>query len=177
MKSDKFFLQIIQKKPGDNPNNAYEMIRVIEKETGKVITIAYYCKNAYQLFGYHFNSGSLNENETGIVFDDLYADLMNTNPKEFEAMLMHEVGHLINGDLDAEKSDDEIVEERLLGIISGKVDTKELAADRFAVEHCGKNAVLRMLDHVMMTRKNRHTTDEALALRELELRKQAVIRM
>lgn len=119
----------------------------------------------------------LNENEIGVVHDDLYLNLSNTNVNAFDALLMHEVGHYINGDMDNQIDDLEIRQERVLQILKGKVAPNELEADRFAVEHCGKNAVMQMLDIVIATRKKRNTADGEIALKELELRKQAVKRM
>ena len=119
----------------------------------------------------------LNENEIGIIHDDLYINLSNTDVNAFDAMLMHEVGHFLNGDLDKDRDDAEIRQERVIEILKGIVAPEELAADRFAVEHCGKNAVIRMLDTVIETRKRRQTADGLIALKELELRKQAVKRL
>ena len=176
MKSKVYAIAINQCQNWDDPDAIYEAARIIKKDTGEIVIGAYYCKNAYQIFGYHFCVQQMNENLIGIVFDDVYLGLTNTNPREFEAMLMHEVGHLVNGDFDKERDNNAIRQERESMIQQGKVMPVELAADRFAVEHCGKNAMIRMLDIVISTRKIRDPFD-IFAIKELELRKQAVKRM
>lgn len=177
MKSDTYDIAINQIQNWENPDLLYEAARIVKKDTGDSIISVYYCKNAYQKFGYHFGLMRLNENEIGVVHDDLYLNLSNTNVNAFDALLMHEVGHYINGDMDNQIDDLEIRQERVLQILKGKVAPNELEADRFAVEHCGKNAVMQMLDIVIATRKKRNTADGEIALKELELRKQAVKRM
>lgn len=155
----------------------YETARVVKKATSEEVVSIFYCKNAYRHYGYHFCLQRINEDIVGIVFDDLYLGLTNTNPRAFEAMVMHEVGHLVNGDMERQLSTSEIKRERELDILRGKIPANERAADCFAVEHCGKSAVIQMLDIMNAVRKKRNTVDLALALTELELRKQAVKKM
>jgi TPR repeat protein len=113
----------------------------------------------------------------GIIFDDLYLDLAASRQNVFEAMLMHEVGHMVNKHFDTEESSKEAMLKRSQYISMGKVDPKELDADRFAVEHCGKNAVMQMLDHMISVRRSRNTFDSPIAIMEAELRKRAVMRL
>lgn len=177
MKSEVYAIAINQIQNWDDPDAIYEAARIIKKDTGEIVISVYYWKNAYKSLGYHFGVFRFSETEIGIVHDHLYFDLSNRNVNAFDAMLMHEVGHYINGDLDENFSGDEVRRDRVLEILKGNVDPKELAADRFAVEHCGKNAVMQMLDNIIATRKKRNTTDGAIAIKELELRKQAVKRL
>ena len=175
MKNDIYELVVNHNKPGDDSDKAYEVMRIFRRDTGEIAARVFYCKNSYRLNGYHFYTRPIDDNEVGIIFDDLYLDMTNNKPREFEAMLMHELGHMINGDLDVNNHID-LREERIINILNGIVDPKELAADRFAVEHCGKNAVIRMLDHIIAIRKRRNTVDGLIAIKELELRKQAAQR-
>ena len=177
MKSDVYDVAINENQSWNDPDCLYESARIVEKNTGEKVVSVFYCKNAFQKLGYHFCAHRLSDDEIGIVFDDLYLNVSNTNARAFEALLMHEVGHLFNGDFDSDTDRDEASQERIIEILKGKVASNELAADRFAVEHCGKNAVMQMLDIVIATRKKRNTADGEIALKELELRKQAVKRI
>lgn len=177
MKSDIYTVAVNENQNWDDPNRPYEVMRIIKKDTGEKVISAFYCKNAYQKIHYHFCACQVSDNEMGIVFDDLYLNIANTNSNVFDALLMHEVGHFIHGDLDKDFNREEAWQERVLQIMKGKVADNELAADSFAVEHCGKNAVMKMLDIVIETRKKRNTPDGEIAIKELELRKQAVKRM
>lgn len=177
VKSKEYAILINQCQNWDDPDVMYEAARIIKKDTGEKVISVYYWKNAYKSLGYHFGACRLSEDEVGIVHDHLYFDLSNKNVNAFDAMLMHELGHYINGDLDKSYSGDEIMQDRLLAIMKGTVVSTELAADMFAVEHCGKNAVMQMLDNVIAMRKKRNTADLEIALKEFELRKQAVKRL
>ena len=177
MKSDIYDIAINVNQSWNDPDCLYEFAWIVNKSTGEKVVSVFYCKNACQKFGYHFGVYRLIDDEIGIVFDDLYLNVSNTNARAFEAMLMHEVGHLVNGDFDSKIEDDAVSQERVIAILGGYVAPNELAADRLAVEHCGKNAVMQMLDIVMSTRIKRNTADGELALKELELRKKAVKRM
>lgn len=177
MKSDVYDVAINENQSWDDPDCLYESARIVNKTTGEKIVSVFYSKNAFQKLGYHFCAQRISEDEIGIVFDDLYLGVSNTNAHAFEALLMHEVGHLVNGDFVSGMDHDEASQERIIELLKGKVSSKELAADRFAVEHCGKNAVMQMLDIVIATRKKRNTPDGEMALKELELRKQAVKRI
>ena len=177
MKSEVYDIAINENQAWNDPNRLYESARIVRKDTGEKVISVFYCKNAYRKLGYHFCAHRLNEDEIGIVFDDMYLNVSNTNARAFEALLMHEAGHLINGDFESDIDRDKASQMRVIEILQGKVSSNELAADRFAVEHCGKNAVMQMLDIVIATRKKRNTADGEIALKELELRKQAVKRM
>ncbi len=177
MKSDIYDIAINVNQSWNDPNYLYEYARIVKKDTGEKIVSVFYSRNAYQAFGYHLSAQRLSDDEIGIVLDDLYLNISNTNPRAFEAMLMHEAGHIANGDFDIDTDRDEISRERMIEILKGKAAPNELAADRFAVEHCGKNAVMQMLDIIIATRKKRNTSDGEIALKQLELRKQAVKRI
>ena len=177
MKSMVYDIAINTNQTWTDSNCLYEIARIVKKDTDDIVIRVYYCRNAYQKLGFHTSTQRINAEEICIVLDDLYIDLAITNSSAFEAMIMHEVGHLVNGDFDAEIGTNEIKRERAIEILKGKVMPNELAADRFAVEHCGKNAVMKMLDIIMSTRKKRNTADGEIAIRELELRKQAVKRI
>ena len=177
MKSEVYALAINQNQNWENPDNLYESAMIVKKDTGEKVISVFYCKRAYQKLGYHFGVFKLEDGEIAIIHDDLYLGLSNTNDRAFEAMLMHETGHFINGDFDEQIDNAEIKNRRKNAVLSNSVDPKELAADQFAVEHCGKNAVMQMLDYLIATRRKRNTADGKDAIKEMELRKQAVKRL
>ena len=84
---------------------------------------------------------------------------------------------MINGDYDKTDDDHGIRVNRIQQVMNGVVAAEEAAADAFAVQHCGKSTVIAMLDYVIQKRKQRNTMDGMIAIRELELRKNAVKRL
>lgn len=179
MKSKKYKLLKCMDPLGDDPEAFYEAGRIDDVVENTTVIKIFYCKSAYSSFGYHM--GLLPPgifDMYSILVDDLYLPLLDNKPYVFEAMVMHELGHLISGSAEEDKrSDEQIRSERILNILKGKVAQEELEADKFAVDHCGKNAVMQMLDNTISTRKKRNTADGAIAIRELELRKSAVKRL
>ena len=158
--------------------NAMTEIGYVEELASKqhVISIVY-CQNIYQKNGQHTSiqkNGYYCEHE--IQMDDLYYDLMKNNPTVFEALMMHETGHLINGDIDRSDDYEAIMLKRRKMIEQYKVAEEELRADLFSVKQCGGKAVVDMLDHVIRTRKRRGYDSDDLGIREAEMRKIAVKR-
>lgn len=62
-------------------------------------------------------------------------------------------------------------------IAHNQVAEEELLADRFAVIQCGKNAVNRMLDYLIQSRKQRGYGSNDPGIIEIQLRKNAVKRI
>lgn len=174
MKSDKYVIQYCLDEPGDNPDAIYEIGRVMTN--CRRIAIITYCKNIFEKNKQHtciVKGGAYSEFE--IQLDDLYYPLMKNNRTLFEALVMHEIGHLVNGDFEEDESPEHAMGFREFIVrVGGMADEKEKLADRFAVEHCGKNAVMKYLDYVIKTRKERGYDETDTGIMELELRKNAV---
>ncbi len=173
MKSDKYLIQYNMEKPRDNPNEMFEIGRVIAD--GKLIASIVYCKNMYMKNKQHtciVANGAFSEYE--IEMDDLYYPLLMNNTTIFEALVMHEIGHLVNGDFESGETGEQAMDYRYYMGMKGMADEKELKADRFAVEHCGKNAVNKYLDYILKTRKERGFDNADFGNKEIELRKNAV---
>lgn len=154
-----------------------ELAKVIDDTTGEDILFVIYQKNLFREYHYHLSIGEFSSNEglkLAVVLDDLHRDCLYKQPKIFLAIILHELGHHINGDNHNSRSSDEIRNERLQYILAGKVQDYELKADAFAVEHVGKNTFIRSLDYLIDKRKLRGDSGMELAVKELELRKKAI---
>ena len=165
-------------KPNPDPNVRTEIGFVEELSTKKKILSIVYCRNNYLWTGQHTlitNNGQYCEYE--IHLDDLYYSLLEQNEQVFEAMMMHETGHLVNGDFDSLIGTEEAMENRKKLVRQNKVAEEELLADRFAVEQCGKETVNAMLDHLIATRIKRGYGLNDEGIMEAGLRKQAVNRL
>ncbi len=174
MKSNEYEILYNTNQPGTE-NKAYEIGRVIDRRTERIITVLAFNANAYSTLHYHFGIHSPGYfTEIDIIMDDTYYPLISSSPSIFEALTMHEVGHLVNGDFDLQRDEYETSDNRAKQVLAGKVASEELAADAFAVYHCGKSAVISMLDYIIQRRKKTNTINDFLAIKELELRKKAV---
>lgn len=158
-----------------------EIGKIIDSITEKDVMYILYDKNLWGRWGYHT---CIEEYEyEGIdypvaIVDDLHKSCLYEHGDVFLALMLHELGHYINGDLtswDGEQVDNETVRERrLVAIQNGKVQTQELKADAFSVQYVGKNTFMRAMDYMIKMREKRGDDGAALAIKEFELRKKAV---
>ena len=110
-----------------------------------------------------------------------FRDLLYDKPSIFRALAMHELGHYVNGDLDTMKkaglTSQDIRAARVSLITQGNVSPAEAAADKFAVENAGKSSLINALDCLIAMRRKRNDPAMALAIKEFESRKRAVMKM
>lgn len=161
-----------------DPNVRTEIGYVEELATQKKILSIVYCRNNYLWTGQHtliMNNGQYCDYE--VHLDDLYYGLLEQNESVFEAMMMHETGHLVNGDFESLISMEVAMKNREKLVRQNRVAEEELLADRFAVEQCGKETVLAMLDHLIATRIKRGYGLNDVGIIEAGLRKRAVNRL
>lgn len=90
---------------------------------------------------------------------------------------MYETSHLVNGNFESLISMEAAMKNREKLVGQNRVAEEELLADRFAVEQCGKETVLAMLDHLIATRIKRGYGLNDVGIIETGLRKQAVNRL
>ena len=164
--------------PNSDPGIMTEIGIVEEVATHKKIASIVYCSDIYSKNRQHTSlqkNGQFYEYE--IQLDDLYLGLLKSNKLIFEALMMHETGHIIHGVFDKGPGGRETMEKRIMLIQQNKVAEEELLADQFAVEQCGKTIVLDMLNHVLSTRKKRGYDLNDVGIWEIVLRKRAVRQM
>ena len=134
-------------------NDLVEIAKVINTETGKDEIFVDYEKNLYDKLGYHF-CFEVYDNEEGSYpvakVDDMHRSILVEHADIFLAMVLHELGHFKNGDLDKWADENankkSIADERMKCILENRVMEEERLADAFAVECVGKNAYMRCLD-------------------------------
>jgi len=171
-------------------NDAYiDYIGQEEVEIGKIINLEsnedamyiIYSRDLYRTSGYHICPMILqNKDEEffAVYIDDLHRDCFFEHRDIFLAMMMHEYGHYINGDLMIENTTSKAVaEDRMQCIQEGRVQESERKADAFAVSIVGKNLFIRCIDYLIRKRKQRSDKGMYLAIKEFELRKKYVQRI
>lgn len=158
-----------------------EIGKVVDNTTGEDVMYVYYSRRLYKEQGYHI-CVNIYENETGeypvAMVDDMHRSCLFEDPDVFLASMLHEYGHYVHGDLNAEGlTNASIQEDRARCIAAGRVQERERKADAFAVRYVGKDTFLRSLDYLIEKRKQRGDDAMGLAIREFELRKTAVKKM
>ena len=79
----------------------------------------------------------------------VFGDERCLSEKNVECVTWHEIGHIINGDLDDDKYNDQLNFTRISQKPSKNniATLSEINADLVSVEYCGLNHVIRWLDH------------------------------
>ena len=178
MDGQKYFVLYNTADPDPDPNVMSEIGRIIEMSSNKQIASIVYCKNIYRK-----NKQHTSMQEDGAFFryemqiDDNSYSLLKSDRSIFEAIVMHEIGHLVNGDFDRVLDAQETMRNRILMLAQNKVAEEELLADRFAVMQCGKDTVIRMLAHLIQARQQRGYSSSDIGIIELRMRRIAVKRM
>jgi len=162
-----------------------EIGKIVSKKTKKDVMYLIYDKACFERYNQHFsvlvdvhpNDG---QKYPFVIMDDFYRNLFYARPEIFAALAMHELGHYVNGDLNAMSvgmSSQKLRALRTEHIKKGKVIPFELNADRFAVKQCGVQALLDALDLLIERRKQRDDPAKESAIQEFELRKAAIRKM
>ena len=120
---------------------------VIDTKENRIILEAFYVINNLQRYGYSIASGHKGD-KCIVTFDKRYLDYFINKPSVFEPLIMHELGHYLNGDSRRKANNETIRKDRALTIEQGKVPQRELDADSFAVSQVGKKAVRNALKYV-----------------------------
>ncbi len=157
-----------------------EIGKVVDSETGQDVLIIFYDKNLYKKYHYHMTPVEYKKEDKltfAVHMDDIHRNILYSQPDILLGMLLHELGHHINGDYQRSGDTETNREVRLNRIMEGHVQEIELRADSFAVDHIGKNKYLRCLDYLIKKRKERRDEGMGLAIQEFELRKKAVQRI
>lgn len=162
-----------------------EIGRIVHVSHDEPVMLIFYDKYGY-LQHKHRMSASVHTMPDGtrmpiIRVNKYYRDLLYEKPKIFLALAMHELGHIVNGDLERASADgvksQQIRAERTASILNGKVVDEEIAADAFAVKQVGKSCMMNALDWMISMRRKRNDEIMEIAINEFELRKRAVRRL
>lgn len=136
-------------------NNLPALAEIYNKNTKQMIGLIIYDKmlryqTGNQVQGEHFINNK-NEDVIVITINDHFKKLFDTQPNIFEGLVMHEIGHLVNGDFTKDKNNDAI---RGTAILNHNIDIKEIKADQFALEEIGKNRFIQFLEWSIKNRIN-----------------------
>lgn len=155
-----------------------EIGKVVNTDTQEDMIYIRYDKNLFKKESCH-TCIYVFEDENGefpvAMTDDLHRECLYNQPNIYLATVLHEYGHYINGDLDANEglTNPIIMDERNRCIAEGRVMPQELKADAVAISFVGKNTFMRSMDYLIKKRRERGDSGADLAIREFELRKKA----
>lgn len=158
--------------------------KVVSKRTKKAVMYLMYDKKCYEKYNQHclvlpYKDPSSGEISPDVIMGDFYRSLFYENPRIFNVLAMHELGHYLNGDLTQEDSDGVTGADpqhiRIEYIKNGEVMPEELNADIFAAEQCGWADFRDALNVLIRRRKERNDAGMELAIREFELRKEHIM--
>lgn len=158
----------ILKNPKFRPvaNTDYGQIFDIEKDA--VMLWAYYVPDCFKTYGYHCLAVATGLQDCcEVIFDDLYLRYFRDNPYLFAPLMMHELGHFVNGDTVSTES---LTPSRTDFISIGLVDPREIKADRFAAENIGAKRLIKALQYIKEKRASSNRKGNDQAVKELEKR-------
>ena len=120
-----------------------EIAKIVDVISSKEVLYLFYDKNTYANTNFHLAAGLVDENGIPcVMIDDEHKGCLYDKPEVFFAILLHELGHYRNGDLERlseTKNTSSNLNYRTQNILNGKVQDEELNADAFAVKHIGNN--------------------------------------
>lgn len=158
-------------------DESVEIAKIVDITSNKDVMYIDYEKNLYSTHGYHMCVDVYESSEGDFPVakvDDNHRLCLIEHPDVFITLILHELGHFLNGDFtDASKTNKEIQEERMRCILDGKIQDIERKADYFAFKQVGRNTFIRAMDYLIAQRKKRKDRDMLLAIKEFEIRKAA----
>lgn len=158
-------------------DESVEIAKIVDLQTKQDAIYVYYEKNLYRTRGYHIciDIYENDEREYPVAkMDDQHRKCLLESPDIFITLMLHELGHYLNGDFNREyTSDKEVQDARLSCILAGTIQEEERMADAFAIKQVGKNTFNRTVDYLIRARQKRNDEGMQLAIKEFELRKKA----
>ena len=165
----KYQLCVNQYGYGYNGTAPLEVAKLIECSSNKDALICYYDKEFCAKHGYPF---SVDQTRT-VHMNDEYKKILYENTLIFEALVLHELGHIEKGHFTCgttTASDKMIRQSRKLSIQEGHVSVREAEADAFAISEVGTKRMIDALSFLIEKRKKINDANAKLAIREMELR-------
>lgn len=164
---DTYEIQINEVNRNNHGNDSFEIGYVL-KNGVKYVPILN--KGADMHNGYSM-AINFNGKQLRIHMDNTYRQLLYNNFNIIQPLIFHEIGHLENGDFYKDPIPNEL---RIAMVEMGKVLPNELAADNFAANIVGKNALKESIRYLLNLRKNTPVVlmnySQELNIKELELR-------
>lgn len=174
---------ILKKFKDFDPNtkqNQYASIIDINKK--ELCLLVIFESDLYEKKNYHIMSGSAKLTGTNhhfclVAMDEVYLDFFTRMPEILEPVLMHELGHFLNGDWDPtkrKKTSQQIYQERTMLNMLGLVPKEELNADRFSAEVVGVDKAIKALKLLKKEREKKTEDGTELAIKEFGIRIKAL---
>ena len=163
----------------------YQYAAIFNIKKQELSLLVLFESNLFEKRNYHIMSGSAKQKGTNhhfclVTMDEVYLDFFTRMPEIIGPVLMHELGHFLNGDWDPtkrEKSSQQIYQERIMLNMLGKVPKEELNADCFAAKEVGVDKVIKALRLLKKEREKGAEQGSELAIKEFENRIKALEEM
>lgn len=162
--------------PKFNPlKESAEFGQIYDVKKEKVVLIAQYDPNLYRKIGYHFCAEGGVKGCGLVLMDTLYLKYFMDYPMSFSFVMLHELGHFINGDMENNSNSDSDIKKTRIDLASrGEVDPMELKADMFAAEEVGPHTAIKSLEYLREQRRNSNRLGNELAVKEFDNRIKAI---
>lgn len=158
-----------------------EVGRFVDLENDEeVVAVVLYREDLEKQYTYRMaaTTRTVGGREIGAIYiNRQYRDLFRNEPGIFRALAFHELGHIMLGHVDRSEREETtrlLMRKRTFAIKNGAVDRRELEADAFAADNVSKRLMERMFDYLVEQRSKRADPDAGLAIREFELRREAL---
>ena len=163
----------ILKNPKFRPVANVDYGQVFDIEKDDVVLWAYYVPDCFTIYGFHCLAVVTKTQDCCIVaFDDLYLRYFRDNQYLFAPLMMHELGHFVNGDTAV--NPESLTLSRTDFVSLGLVDPREIKADRFAAENIGAIRMIKALQYIKEKRASSKRKGNEQAVKELETRIKAL---
>lgn len=145
---------------------------------GAILTEIYFFKDANQKQGEGMGAYCYDDEQPFIGVGPQYIDYFKEAPEYFCCFLIHELGHIMNGDLAEENALVSTTQNRRRDYLKqNKAEPHEVEADKWVVREYGKNMAIRAIQFLIAKRKIRNDIGASAAIKELELRIKAIQRI
>ena len=158
----------ILKNPDFKPVAYADYGQIFDKEKNEVVLWAYYVPDCFVKNGFHCSALATGLHDCcDVFFDGLYLRYFRDKSYLFAPLMMHELGHFINGDTSNTETP---LLARTDFVSLGMVDPREVKADKFAAENIGVEIMIKALKYIKGKRASSNRKGNELATKELENR-------
>lgn len=159
-------------------DNDYYDVGVICDKNNKEILFVVYFNNCYEKYNNHcalVHSGDRDFIAVSKFFIMNWFNIKNKYQlKLLQGVLLHELGHFLNGDLNCMSSNNYLTN-RNDDLELGVVQLQELKADEFAASEIGYKYMIDVLNISIFIRRKRNDEAMRLAIMEFEIRKEYLL--
>ena len=149
-----------------------EVAKLVQVPSSHAALIFYYSKGFSKRTKYPMavQGGGMVNGSYAAYMDDDYKKLLYEKPQIFEALALHELGHIEKGHLAKMTSDERVRRYRKAFNQTGRADPREIEADAFAAAEVGAERMIKALEWSIERRKKANDLNADRAINEMKTR-------